>query len=79
MTQDSPAERHVDFLERRRKWSFFTLADESWVWRVVHPDGTERTSDASFRTLDECTADAARDGYVPYSPQRDRRQCQQFM
>ena len=79
MTHDNGAERPVDFVERRKKWSFFTLADESWVWRVVYPDGTERTSDVSFRTLDECTAAAARDGYVPYSAQRDRRRCQQYM
>ena len=61
------------FVERRKKWSFFMLGDGSWVWRVLHPDGTEASSPVSFPTVDECTADAALRGYVSRGPEQERR------
>lgn len=48
--------------------------DGAWVWRVVNPDGTEEASAGTFATLRECTQDAARNGYVVWKPEEDRRQ-----
>ena len=60
-------------VERRKKWSFFVLADGTWVWRVLYPDGTERSSSRSFSALNECTADATEYGYVSRKPEEERR------
>jgi hypothetical protein len=60
-------------LERRRKWSFFIVAEGAWVWRVLYPDGTEACSDRSFATLQDCTADATQHGYVVVKPEDERR------
>ena len=49
------------------------MGDGAWVWRVLHPDGTEASSDRSFATLQECTADATRHGYVVVKPEEERR------
>jgi hypothetical protein len=60
-------------MERRRSWSFFILGEGAWVWRVLNPDGTEACSDRTFKTLQECTSDAARHGYVAYKSDEERR------
>jgi hypothetical protein len=60
-------------MERRRKWSFFIVGDGGWVWRVLHPDGTEASSERAFPTLQECTADATQHGYVVWKPEEERR------
>jgi hypothetical protein len=60
-------------LERRRQWSFPIGEDGSWSWRVVNPEGDEQTSDRTFKTLKECTEDAARHGYVAWRSEEERR------
>lgn len=60
-------------MERRRKWSFYIVGDGSWVWRVLYPDGTEKCSERMFPSLQECTADAQRHGYVVVKPEDERR------
>jgi hypothetical protein len=60
-------------IERRKKWSFFILGDGSWVWRVLHPDGTEQSAERGFATVSECTADAAKYGYIAWKPEAERR------
>jgi hypothetical protein len=49
------------------------VGDGAWVWRVLHPDGTEASSERPFATLQECTADATRHGYVVVKPEEERR------
>ena len=60
-------------VERRKKWSFFIIADGSWVWRVLHPDLTDACSERSFPTVGECMLDAERFGYVRRRPEDERR------
>ena len=59
--------------ERRKKWSFYILADGRWVWRVLHPDLSEACASSSFDNFDECSTDALRHGYVPVSAAHERR------
>ena len=60
-------------MERRKKWSFFIVRGNLWVWRVLFPDGTETCAEQAFRTLKECTDDAVRHGYVVIRPEQERR------
>jgi hypothetical protein len=60
-------------LERRRQWNFVLGEDGAWLWRVVNSDGSEAVSDRSFATLKECTEDAARNGYVVWKSEQERR------
>jgi hypothetical protein len=60
------------FVERRKSWSFYIVGD-GWVWRVLYPDGTVRTADRAFPTLEACQADAANWGYVAWKPENERR------
>ena len=60
-------------MERRKQWSFPIGEDGSWSWRVVNPDGDEEASGRTFRTLKECTEDAARNGYVVWRSEEERR------
>jgi hypothetical protein len=73
MSRDDNAAPAAPFVERRKRWSFFMLADGSWVWRVLHPDGSDAHSSVSFPTADECTANASRHGYVARRPEEERR------
>lgn len=52
-------------MERRSSWKF-TPSAEGWQWTRVSPDNAEAKS-THFRTLKECTADAATHGYVPWA------------
>lgn len=47
--------------------------DGAWSWRVVDPEGGEQTSERTFKTLKECTEDAARNGYVAWRSEEERR------
>lgn len=49
------------------------MSDGGWVWRVLHPDGTEASAERSFPTLQECTADATQHGYVVWKAEEERR------
>jgi hypothetical protein len=60
--------------ERRKKWSFRMHSGNSWSWRMVDVDGTEKTSASGFPTLAECILDAGRHGYVPWPTGEERRQ-----
>jgi hypothetical protein len=60
-------------VERRKQWSFPIAEDGSWSWQVVNPDGDEQASDRTFKTLKECTEDAARHGYVVWRSEEERR------
>lgn len=60
-------------MERRKQWSFPIGEDGSWTWRVVTPEGEETTSARTFKTLKECTEDAARNGYVAWKSDEERR------
>lgn len=60
-------------MERRSNWSFSVTEDGSWLWRVAHPDGTEAVSERTFRTLKDCTSDAATHGYVAWKTEEERR------
>ncbi|HYC48137.1 MAG TPA: hypothetical protein VED01_21910 [Burkholderiales bacterium] len=60
-------------MERRRQWNFLLGDDGSWMWRVFDPAGTEERSEKSFATLKECTEDAARNGYVAWRTEEERR------
>ena len=60
-------------VDRRKQWTFPIAEDGSWTWRVVDPDGDETGSDRSFMTLSECTEDAARNGYVVWKSDSERR------
>jgi hypothetical protein len=59
--------------ERRKQWSFAIRDDGSWAWKVVNPDGSEADSERTFKTLKECTEDAARNGYVVWKTEEERR------
>ena len=60
-------------VERRKQWSFPIGEDGSWTWRMVDPEGEEKVSDRTFRTLKECTEDASRNGYVVWQSDNERR------
>jgi hypothetical protein len=60
-------------VERRNQWSFPIGEDGSWTWRVVDPEGEEKVSERTFRTLKECTEDAAQHGYVVWRSDDERR------
>lgn len=47
--------------------------DGSWSWRVVNPDGGYEESGRKFKTLKECSEDAARHGYVAWRSEEERR------
>jgi hypothetical protein len=59
-------------LERRKQWNFL-LDSDTWLWRVVNPDGSEASSERGFKTLKECTEDATRNGYVVWKSEEERR------
>ncbi|MGZ5094300.1 MAG: hypothetical protein ACXWCY_13875 [Burkholderiales bacterium] len=59
--------------ERRRRWSFYTREDGSWLWRVLHGDGNEASSQRSFDNIKDCIADAKMHGYVVWEPSSERR------
>jgi len=59
--------------ERRKQWNFLMADGGGWQWRAVSPDGAEATSDRIFATLKECTEDAARNGYVVWKTEEERR------
>jgi hypothetical protein len=59
--------------ERRAQWNFLIGDGGTWLWRVVEPDGTEKKSEKNFATLKECTEDAARNGYVVWRTEEERR------
>ena len=59
-------------MDRRRNWSFLEREDEKWFWRMTDASGT-RESDGVFSTLMECTADAAKHGYVAWKTEHERR------
>ena len=59
--------------ERRSQWNFLLADDGKWLWRVVEVDGSERKAEASFATLKDCTEDAARNGYVVWRTEEERR------
>ena len=40
---------------------------------MVDPEGEEKTSDRTFRTLKECTEDAMNNGYVVWQSESERR------
>lgn len=71
-------------MDRRRRWKFILKEDGSWAWSVSKPDGTQESSDRSFRKLTECTADAVTHGYVVWNEEERRdselrwQQCLQF-
>jgi hypothetical protein len=58
--------------ERRKQWKF-EIAPEGWTWRLENPDGTAQTSSRAFKTLKECTDDAAQHGYVAWKSESERR------
>ena len=58
--------------ERRTQWNF-PMSDDGWCWKAVRPDGTEFSSQQSFKTLKECTADATQNGYVVWKSEEERR------
>jgi hypothetical protein len=60
-------------VERRKHWSFPIGEDGSWTWRVTGADGEEEVSERTFRTLRECTEDAAKHGYVAWRSENERR------
>jgi hypothetical protein len=59
--------------ERRKRWSFFTREDGSWLWRVLHGDGNEASSTRAFDNVKDCIADAKAHGYVVWEPAEERR------
>ena len=59
--------------ERRKRWSFFTRDDGSWLWRVLHGDGREASSTRAFDNIKDCIADAKMHGYVVWEPSQERR------
>lgn len=59
--------------ERRKRWSFFTREDGSWLWRVLHGDGNEQSSQRAFDNVKDCIADAKTHGYVVWEPSEERR------
>ena len=62
-----------DVLDRRRQWSFSLRdRDGSWSWHVANHEGVETASSESFKSLDECIADAMRHGYVIYEDKERR-------
>ena len=48
------------------------MTQGGWIWRLMNADGTEQTSRA-FKTLKECTEDAAKHGYVVWKSEAERR------
>lgn len=60
-------------MERRKQWKFILGDDGSWLWRTIDTDGTEESSESSFQTLKECTADATQKGYVAWKTEEERR------
>ena len=60
-------------MERRSKWSFFEAIDGLWTWWVERPDGSSASSVRKFSSMNECIADAQKQGYVLPSAARERR------
>ena len=49
------------------------MADDGWIWTVVHADNSKETSAIRFKTLKECADDAAQHGYVAWKAEDERR------
>jgi len=49
------------------------MADDGWIWTVVHADNRKETSAIRFKTLKECADDAAQHGYVAWKAEDERR------
>ena len=60
-------------LERRKQWNFLLGDDGQWTWRVIDPDGSEKSSAQNFATLKACTEDATVNGYVVWKSDGERR------
>ena len=60
-------------MDRRKQWSFPIGEDGSWTWRVIDIDDEEQVSGRAFKTLKECTEDAAKHGYVVWRSDDERR------
>ena len=60
-------------MEKRRQWSFRMSKSNTWSWRAVDADRTERCSSREFDTLAECIVDAKQQGYVVLTPVDERR------
>ena len=60
-------------MERRKQWSFIVGEDDRWLWRVVNPDGSQAASAGTFSTLQQCSADAIRNGYIAWMSPEERR------
>ena len=64
---------HAMETEKRKQWSFRMTKANTWSWRAVDIDSTERVSQAEFATLAECIVNAKQHGYVVVSVSEDRR------
>lgn len=58
--------------QRRSQWNFVS-SKAGWVWTVSHADGTEESSERTFKTLKECANDANQNGYVAWKAEEERR------
>ena len=55
-------------METGARWRFVTHGDGDWRWTAASTDGAEMLSDAAFRSIEDCMADAAQHGYANYHP-----------
>ena len=56
-------------MEQRAGWRFVTKGDGEWRWTAVEVDGAEAAASLSaFASVEDCMADAARNGYANYAP-----------
>ena len=60
-------------MERRSKWTFLEGAEGRWTWWLERPDGTTLASESGFASLNDCVADATRQGYVMRPERQERR------
>ena len=61
-------------IDRRRQWKFsLKEQDGTWAWHVSNRAGGDAKSSPPFNTLEECIADATKNGYVVWTGEERRR------
>jgi len=58
--------------EQRNDWRF-EASPNGWLWHVRRRDGRAESCARSFPTLDACVRDAVQFGYIPWTPEAERR------
>ena len=65
-------------MDRRSQWQSIDTGRDTWMSSVTHSDGTPFESGEEFRTLGECTSNAAPHGHVLWKSEEERRHASQL-